>query len=784
MHLFRDIGGAWRQLRQRPVAAAVAVLTLALGVGATTAMFSVVNTVLLAPLPFPQPRQLLLIHEALVREPEMNVSWPDYLDLRSQTRDFSNMGAFQYGGTAGYRGPGGVRAALTAVNASASFFPTLGLGVALGRGLQPSDDRPGAAPVLVLSNHFWRTSLGGDPDIVGRSLQVAGNEIPVIGVLQPGPADMPWSADVYAALGPQAADAGFAARSNHPGLAVLGRMKPGVNYGQAKVDLDTVMQRLSVTYPASNQGETAAAVPLDQYLNGAYRGELWMLLGAVGLVLLLACANLAHLLLAHANRREREFAIRSALGASRGDLLRQSACETLLLGAMGGGLGALLAGAALPLLIQAPYPVPRLREAHISATVLAFAAAAALCAALLTGVAPALAAARYRLYQRLHPARSSRRDAGLLLAEAALATVILAGAGLMGRSLARALAVDPGFPVDHVITLAISHDPAGAAAYFEQALDKVRALPGVQSASAAMQPPLHGLHWTTQYLVSDQPAPPAAERPWAAMNMVVPGYFRTLEAHLQAGRYFTNRDHAHAPLVAIVNRTMAQKMDARGEAVGEQLYIQDDNQVRTVIGVVADIHQISLTAPAWPEVFVPLDQFPVSFVSLVVRTAAAPGPVLHELSAAVPTVQPPELMTAAASAGLERRDFLTALMAGFGVLALLLAALGIYAITAQRVAAGRRDMGVRMALGASPAGLARRVVGGTLALVTAGALVGLLGAYLLGGVWGHLLFGTGRMDPLSLAAGVALLFTVATAACLRPAWQAWRTDPLTVLRLE
>lgn len=229
-------------------------------------------------------------------------------------------------------------------------------------------------------------------------------------------------------------------------------------------------------------------------------------------------------------------------------------------------------------------------------------------------------------------------------------------------------------------------------------------MPGVERVSAAMQPPLHGLHWTTPYLVSGQPAPPAAERPWAALNMVIPGYFRTLGAHLMAGRLFAAGDHAHAPLVAIVNETMARKMDAGGAPIGKQVYVQDDDQVCTVVGVVADIHQISLTAPAWPEIFVPLKQFPVSFVSLVVRTADAPGPVLHELAAAVPAVEAPELMTTAVGRGLERLDFLAALMGFFGPLALLVAALGIYAITAQRVAAGKRDLGVRMALGATPQG--------------------------------------------------------------------------------
>ncbi|HET9785427.1 MAG TPA: ABC transporter permease, partial [Terriglobales bacterium] len=479
---YRDIAVALRLLRKRPGAAAIAILTLALGVGTTTAMFSVVQSVLLAPLPFPQPQRLLLLHESLVREPDMNVSWPDYLDWRSQNHSFQDMGAFVFNATTGYRTPDGALAGLHITSVTASFFPTLGLPVEMGRVIAPGDDRPGAAPVVLLSDHFWRTKLGGDPRVVGREMEIGGAPAQVIGVLQPSDTDMPWSADAYAPLGPLSANAGFAARDNHPGLSVLGRLKPGVTADQSRADMGLIMQRLSAAYPASNKGETATAIALDEYLNGAYRSELWMLLGAVSLVLLLACANLAHLLLAQASRREREFAIRSALGASRRDLLRQSACETLVLAALGGGLGALLARAAIPLLMQAPYPVPRLQQAHMGGAVLGFAGGAALLAALLTGITPALAAARANLNQRLRTAGPARMNAGLLLAEAALAMVIVAGAGLMGRSLARALAVDPGFQIEPVITLAISHDEAGAQAYFQQVLEKVRGLPGVAGA--------------------------------------------------------------------------------------------------------------------------------------------------------------------------------------------------------------------------------------------------------------------------------------------------------------
>lgn len=781
--LLRDLRFGLRQLRRSLGFTTVAVVTLALGIGATTSMFSVVQRVVLAALPFPQPRQLVLIRENMARKADMNVSWPDYLDWRKQTHSFSALAAFQPAYAYGFRLPDGSLVRVRLANVTGSLFRLLGLRFALGRGFSRSEEQPGGPPAMVISNQFWRERMGGDPHVIGKSYF---GSPPIMGVLRADPPDMPWSADFYFPLGPDAAIASFASRGNHPGLLVLGRMKPGVGLPAVRSDLGLVMDRLAAEYPSTNRGETASLRGLDDFIEGSYRPELWLLLGAVGLVLLLACANLAHMLLARGNGRTWEYAIRHAVGASRGDLLRQSACETLLLAALGGVAGLLLAWWAIPLLVRwAPYPVPRMNEAHLNGAVIAFAAGASLVGALLMGLAPALEASRVNLNDRMKAGHGGRLRGGLLAAEVALAVVVVGAASLLGRSLQRVLAVNPGFNVHRLITLYVAHPQKGADAYFLRTLRRVRALPGVAAASAVMEPPLHGAHWTTPYLAGGRPAPPTAERPWALLNMAEPGYFPTIQARLIAGRYFTPEDGAHAPLVAIVNQTMARLLAPDDRAIGRRVYIQDDHQWRSVVGVVGDLRQYSLSQPAGAEIFVPIAQYPaLEFVSLVVRARGAPGPMMHELAATVPSSSQPELMTVALGRTLAHRNFLSLLMAGFALLALLLAALGIYAITAHRVAARTREMGVRLALGATRGGLLRAVLAGNFRPVAIGIGLGLAGAVGAGRLWAHWLFGVGAANPLALAGTCGLLAGVAVCACLGPGLRAARTDPMAALRAE
>ncbi|MGH9475822.1 MAG: ADOP family duplicated permease [Terriglobales bacterium] len=780
----RDGALALRMLRRRPALTAVAVVTLAVGIGATTAMFSVVQRVVLQPLPFPQPRQLMLIHESSANVRLMQVAWPDYLDWTRQAHGFSSLAAYQPSQTASYRTPAGEEATLRYAYVTGSLFATLGLHFTLGHGFTPAEERPDAPPVLVVSQQFWRSRMGADPNSIGKPLLLDGSNITVVGVLAGNPDAMPWSAAVYTPLAVESGNTGWANRGNHPGIVVVGRLKDGVTQAAAAADIALVMKRLAAAYPSTNLGETATLQPFDLALKGSYRAELWLLLGMVGLVLLLACADLAHLLLAQSSGRVREFGVRNALGASRADLVRQCGCETLLLALLGGLAGLALAWLAIPLLVHwAPYPVPRMGQAGVNGAVAAFAAAAALAAALLIGLAPAVAASRANLRERMQSSQAGRLHGVLLVTEVALAVVVVAGASLLGRSLQRVLAVNPGFNPQELITLGVVHTPNGADTAFESALTRVRALPGVAAAGAVVAAPLHGTLWGTQYLAGGQPALPSAERPWATLNMSLPGYFQTVQAQLRAGRFLDASDHAHAPLVAVINEAMAERMG--GNAMGKRLFIQDDDQWRTVVGVIANLRQISLTTPARPEIFLPFSQFPgVNEISIVVRAAGNPAVVARELAATIPAPQPPELMTATLGSTLVRRDFLATLMAGFGLLALLLAGLGIYGITAHGVAGRARELGVRVALGATPGGLVRAVLIGSLKVTALGLAAGLAGVYMAGQYWGSLLFGVGRADPLALAGTCVILLAVAVAACLSPAWRAAHADPLPALRSE
>ncbi|MGH9488224.1 MAG: ADOP family duplicated permease [Terriglobales bacterium] len=785
----QDLRFAFRMLWRRPGLTMVAMITLALGIGAATSMFSVVQRVILEPLPFSRPRQLVMIHEQLKRSGNLNVSWPDYLDWRRQTHSFSSLAAIGFGGTTAYKTPAGATGTLDGANVTASLFPVLGAHFVLGRDFTAQEDSAAGTPALIVTSRFWKTALGANPHVIGSVLKIQGASAPIVGVVRMNARDMPWTADAYTALGTEAEPgSAFVSRGNHPGLQVLARVKPGVTLAAARTDLGLVMQRLAAAYPRTNQDEGVVMLRLSAFLNARYRSELWLLLAAVGLVLLLACANLAHLLLAGASARSREYAIRCAVGASRGDLLRQSASETLVLAALGGGLGVLLAWAITPLLVHwAPYPVPRMQQTHLDAAVVAFAVAAAAVAALLMGLAPALAAARTDLSQRVQPASQRGLRSGLLVAEVALAVIVVGGAGLLARSLQEVLAVNPGFNMRGLVTLYISHDPGGALSAFQNALSRVRALPGVAAAGAIHSAPLHGFDWTTPYMVGGEPAPPTAERPWSELNFVLPGYFRMLGAHGEAGRFFNSADGVHAPLVALVNQTLARKLAPGGSAVGKRVFVADDGQWRQVVGVIGDIPQNSLSAPAYPEIILPLAQFAnggVGSAALVVRAAGNPGIVSKELARAIPTINSPELMSTALSNTLVRRNFLVELMAGFGLLALLLATLGIYAVTSQRVIQQTRDMGVRLALGASPVAVARSVLGASLRSTALGLAIGLAGAYTAGRLWAHWLFGVGPADPVTLAGTCALLVGVAVVASLRPAWRAARVDPAQTLRAE
>jgi putative ABC transport system permease protein len=786
----RDCRYALRQLLRNPGFTAVVILNLALGIGANTAIFSVVNAVLLRPLPWRDAARLVLIHEALPNSPYLNVSWPDYNDWRTQNRVFESLGAFQ---------PSRVKARIAdrpemvpAANVTSSFFTALGVQPLSGRLFSEADDRPGAPPVAIVSFRLSRRLPASD-----KTILIGGEPFTIAGVLQPG-FRMPSSeADIFLPLGQNASEGSFTDRANHPGLMAVARLGPGVSLERARGDMDTIMSRLARQYPASNRGETAQIAPLAEVLVGGIRPELLMLFGAVGFVLLLACANVAHLGLARASARRREFAVRLSLGAGRGHLLRQLFVENLWLSLAGAAAGLLVARLAIPPLVRlSPYQPFEVADTRIDPVVLLFTLAVSVTAAVLFGMAPMLQAARSSPNLSAREGadgRSGRRfRSTLFVTEVAIALVLVAGAGLLLESVTRLLRVDPGFRADGLIALDVqrySNESAGQSLrFFQHAVELIAHQPGVTSVAAAMCPPMSGTMWTSPYWTDATAS--AAQRPWTALNMITPDYFRTLETPLLHGRLFTDADAAGAP-VAIVNRTMARLISPTGDPVGRAIHVQWAAYPRMqIIGVVADISQFGVGRAVSPEVFVPAGQMPVKFMTVVLRAGIDPQAAARAATLAIQSIdrdQPISRVTPLREAVVEsiaRQRFAATLLGIFGALALLLAATGIFGVMAYQVARRRSEFGVRVALGARRAHLLRAVLADGMRLTAFGVAAGILLAFAVMRLLAGLLYGVRWYDAATLASTVVVMIAVAAAACALPAWRASRVDPMQTLRHE
>jgi|HubBroStandDraft_1064217.scaffolds.fasta_scaffold02173_4 putative ABC transport system permease protein len=796
--LWQDLRFGIRTLTKVPGFTIAAVATLALGIGANSAIYSVVDAVLLKGLPYPHSDRLVFINESLPNAPAINVSWPDFQDWRAQNRVFAEIAVFQPD-RAGFAAPDGAKS-VPAGWVSASFFPLLGAKPILGRVFGTPDDRPGAEPVAVLSYRFWRNELKGDPQIVGKQIALDSGAT-VAGVLGPEFQFQPFEFDVYMPIGLRSREPGFTDRGNHPGLIAMAALQPDTTLARARADMRTIMDRLARAYPESDRNEGAILVPIAERLIGHFRAELLMLLGAVAFVLLMACANVAHLMLARAAGRQREFAIRAAIGASRGRLVRQLFLESALLALAGGAAGLLLAHWCLPPLV-ALYPgeIPGLRDAGLDSNVFLFTLAVSLAASALFGLAPMLQSARAGLSASLKEGGSGvSRPAGrlravLFVVEIATAIVLTVGATLLLRSLTAVLGVNPGFAADHLLALDIVHSGGPMTRhlqFFEQAADRIARLPGVESASAVMCPPLGGTCWTSPYALVGHAAPPVMQRPWTALNMVLPGYFATMRAKLIEGRLFTAQDDGRAGNLAIVNQTMARRLWPNGGAVGQRVDVTyAAGEVLEVVGVVADVKQFGLDSPVMEEVYVPAAQMPVNFMTLVVRTRRAPSTLMHAAVGGIQSLdrgQPVAriaAMTDSISASVSRRKFAAFLLGLFSALALLLALVGVAGVMAYTVAQRTREFGIRMAMGAQPAQVSRLVLGQALRLTALGMAIGLCASWALTQLLAGMLFKVKPRDPLTFAAVAALLAVIALAACLAPARRAARVHPMTALRYD
>jgi len=805
--LAQDLRYAVRTLGKSPGFTLVAVATLALGIGANTAIFSVVHAVLLRRLPYPEPGRLVVLRERQIRQDrDMGVAWPTFLDWRTQARSFRDMAGFRtdYAMLSGLGEPEMLRAA----QVSAPFFPMLGVRPVLGRAFDAADDKPGAPPVALLSHGVWKRRFGGDPAVVGRSIALDANPHVIVGVLPPSFAFVAEAVDVYTPVGLMGSRPSWLERGNHSAMRVLGRLAPGATLEGARREMETIMLGLEKQYPKSNSGQRATIAFLDDALFRDFRAALWILLAAVGVVLLIACANVAHLLLARASARRREFAIRTAIGAGRGRLVRQLLTESLLLSAIGGALGVVLAAWALgPLLRLSPPEIPRLADTTIDPAVLLFTLAASTLTGLIFGLVPAAQASRTDPQTTLRESGNSstgglerqRLRSALFVSEVALAFVLAVASGLLLRSLRQVEGVSPGLETDGVLALDVYlpeakyKDDAEQLRFHQRALEEIRRLPGVETASASMCTPVVGQCWGSVYLVSDRPVPSQAELPSSAFNMVESSYFQTMRVPLKQGRYFDATDTPASPPVVVINEKMARKWWPNESPLGKRIkqgFPQDRSPFREIVGVVGDVPQSGLDAETRTEVFLPMTQDPTAALTLLVRTSRPPMSMAKAVTAAIHTLDKDQAVSSVQpmnqyiAESLARRRFHTLLLGAFGALALLLSAVGIYGVVSYGVAQRRREIGIRTALGANPGNVLRLVFRQALRLAAVGLAIGVVAAVGLTRLLSSLLFGVGPTDPLTFGGVSLVVIGVVALACARPARRAMAVDPATVLRAE
>ena len=802
-----DLKHAVRSLLKRPAFPIIVLTTIGLGIGAATAIFSIVEGILLRPLAFPHAERLVHVYEKDLKSKATGFAWPNYEDYRDRARALESV-ACHLGNTFDVVGDSNPRR-VNGRFVCARFFEVLGVPVQLGRGFTPADDRPGAEPVAIVSNAFWRQDLGGDPAAIGRTLRTSEATLTVVGVL---PASFRFSTaeHIYAPLGiVRTSSTGIADRGNHTALAAVGRLKPGGTVRQANDEAQRIFASLRGEYPNTNATRSAEVKLLSDQLVGGIRDTLVALMGAVGLLLLLACVNVSNLLVARGATRQHELAIRTALGGTRWRIVRQLLVESLLLSVAGGVLGV---GASVVLLRSlialAPDGIPRIEGVAINQASLLFALAAALGCGLVFGAFPALQLSGVRGQELL--ARASRTSAAvsprrsrrvLMVVEVALALVLLVGCGLMARTMWRLQAVDPGFQPDGLLTARVElsgaawSKPEKRRAFADQALARLAGLPGVRAAALTLSLPIEGSNWGSVLIVRDKPVPPRAELPAAAFVPVSAGYFATTGMQLREGRDFDARDSAAGEPVVVVNETFARRLWPGESAVGKSLKQgwpetpEDVSPWRRVVGTVNDVKLNGVDRDTPMQVFLPYAQSPSRSMAFVLRTSVEPASVARALSATVNAIDQElpvhvvameDLMREA----LARQRLSTVILAVFAAVAIALSAIGLYGVVSHGVTERTREIGVRMALGAERSRVVRFFVLHGVRTAGAGTLLGLVGAGLLSKWLETMLFQVKPTDPVTFAAVAALLLAVAALACYLPARRAARIDPLAALRAD
>ncbi len=803
--LWRDFRFGFRLLGKNKGFAAIAVLALALGIGPNTAIFSVLYATLLAPLPYPNPDQLVVVWSKLSGFRKV-VSAGDFLDWKSQTKAFQGLAAWT-GMTANLAGSDGPEQ-VSGTAASAGFLRLCGVKPLLGREFLPEEEQAGKDHVVILMNRLWQRRFGGRRDIIGHQIRINSEPYTVVGVLPPGQQDrMPNQLWVPLQLKPE--------QINHDfhWLLVMGRLKPGVTLQQAQAEMDTVTRHIGEAYPKSNKGWGARVDPLkNDFLDRDVATSLWLLMGGVGFVLLIACSNVANLLLARGTARQREVAVRASLGASRWQLFRQLLTESVALSLFGGLVGVGLGWATVKVLMayMPENTLPSEANVGLSWPVLLFAVAATMIAGVLAGSFPAWQASRLDLNETLK--QSSRTMSGgshwlrrvLVTFEFALALTCLAGAGLAVHSFWNLAEVELGVRTDHVLTFGLPVPDGRLASveqvngFYRQVLERIRAVPGVVDATATTGMPLQGTGFGMQFHIPGQPVVDASSRPGAGFQMVTPGYFNTLDVKLKQGRFFSEQDTPGSVPVAVVNETFVRRYLKGQDPLRQQVEVEQLIPGVTKLGpaipwqIVGVFRNVAYgDRPGdFPVIYVPFWQSPWPSAQMAVRTGGDPAAMTRSVAAAVHSLEPDlpladvhtmEQVVEQSRAG---DRFATVLFGSFAGVALLLAALGIYGVMAFVVEQRTHEIGLRMALGAGRNAVVGLVLREGMTLAGIGLAIGLVGAWLVGQAMHGLLYGIAALDFRAFAAVAAVLLASALAACALPALRATSVDPIAALRVE
>ncbi|HKB64554.1 MAG TPA: ABC transporter permease [Pyrinomonadaceae bacterium] len=818
--LLQDLRYGARMLFKNPGITFVVILALALGIGANTAIFSVVDAVLLRPLPYPESDRLVFLNETSKAMDEISVSYPNFTDWRNQNHVFENIGVYNRS-SYNLTGVGDAERIITG-QVSADMFAALRAQPAIGRLFTNDEDKPGGTPVVLLSHPLWQRRFGGQPNILNQQLMLNNKSYTVIGIMPEG-FQFPSRVEMWVPVGQLSGEASWQQRGNHPGLYGVARLKPGVTFPQAKAEMDTIGANLEKQYQESNAGNGIGLHPLLEVFVGDVRRPLWVLFAAVAFVLLIACANIANLLLARAQSRQKEMAIRSAMGAGRWRIARQLLTESVLLALIGGTVGMLVAQWGIKLILYiSPDALPRAKEIGLDWRVLAFTIGLSFVTGLLFGLVPALQAGVVDVHETLketgrgtsgkHWLRSS-----LVVVEVATTLVLLVGAGLMIRSFYRLQKVNPGFSYDHLTSFTVAlprkkyAESEQREQFYSRLLENLRALPGVEATAAASGLPLGNNGWQTGFIVDGRPRPPRDQTPLMEACLVTPDYFKAMNIPVKSGRVFNSHDDRSwiagkdlskldddekqmAALNSIViDEEFARRHWPGEEAVGKRIAMGNEKDPRflTVLGVVGRVKMEGLgTDSKRVQGYFPFAQTPSSGMTVILKAAGDPNQLIAAVRQQVKAIDPDQPIYSvrtmddirAESVAPERLNL--TLLSIFAGIALVLAVVGIYGVMSYTVTQRTHEIGIRMAIGAQPRDVFRMVIGQGMMLALIGVVCGLIGAFGLTRLMASMLFGVEPTDPITFAAIAVLLTGIALVACYVPGRRATKVDPVVSLRYE